>query len=47
MVIEGPLPARLDIEMLRELRIAAYAIIQALDGTLDERFALHRPPGRN
>jgi hypothetical protein len=36
MVIEGPLPARLDIEMLRELRIAAYAIIQALDGTLDE-----------
>jgi hypothetical protein len=31
MVIEGPLPARLDIEMLRELRIAAYAIIQALE----------------
>jgi hypothetical protein len=36
MVIDGPLPARLDIEMLREMRDTVYAIIQALDGTLDE-----------
>ena len=39
MVIEGPLPAPI-LRSVRQLHIAAYAIIQELDGTLDESLHL-------
>ena len=40
LAVELPLPAELDAEALRAVRAIVYAVIQAVDFTLDESTAL-------
>ena len=47
LAVELPLPGELDAEALRAVRAIVYAVIQAVDFTLDEFDGANRPAGRD
>ena len=47
LAVELPLPAELDPEALQAVRAIVYAVIQAVDFTLDRIDGADRPAGRD